>query len=668
MFFTSWETSDSSQELAADVGGYDKIYNRTRESISLERKAQRLLKNVSKLQSFGVQFEKLELSEFIQSYVADIIRFKRKPNDRCLPRWPENDTYRCCEHETKFIKERIKIEGPSLAVLRWVRNIGKKGLEFHKVGYANEHDLKSVVEARRKVSPEVTFMPSILQHRILHTEDETLTNAILPCRTGSWKFAEEPLTHDLANAYMIHNVSLTVVKKPRNIVQPTEWRVEGVFHDCDDSIKRMQERIWEFDFDASDFYDSMQYQCKSKPANLDSDSKILREQVKGLQRNPLANPRTLISEELRSRRDTGHKSEGSRWSLAFPNLKYRSTDLIDTTKLTSTLEIYRLESNTQIDHRDQLQATVAASTSHKAENMEPNSPLTPHAASIIDEDLKSFSTVKRRKTARTRTQQNKGHEAQPLSVKVLRSHDKTLADREVNIQGTAMPNHVACPLDTMDARSTAFDPSNLSNARKFILINLSQIKHNQRVLQFLAQASGLKIVQQESPLLCDLILNAKTCIIRLQLNKFFQISQDKTLFYENALANLLAEFTKVIILLEYDTSTEEAARDVFWKVRHFLNRPEFETHLTSDHHQAVATWICMLAQKYSSDFDDQAFESVSDDEELLLALNFNKFHTKLLLSEHSISQLLLMALHEESQRIMTPSQRHRLLDLMQLEW
>ena len=114
---------------------------------------------------------------------------------------------------------------------------------------------------------------------------------------------------------------------------------------------------------------------------------------------------------------------------------------------------------------------------------------------------------------------------------------------------------------------------------------------------------------------------------------------------------------------------ETADRDVFWKIRLYLNRPEFEVHLTSSNDEAIGNWICMLARRYSGQFRE--FNASSTSEEFLLALNLNKFQVQTLLERYHLSSFLHMILDNDTSQLedtLSPLQVQRIKSMMLLEW
>lgn len=692
MLFTTWDNGSTPAELSANFGGYEAISNKTKESITLKKKGQALLKIASKVQAPSLRFEKIQGSEFINWHFFDIISCKRKTHHCNFSPWPQTDNLRCPNYNTGITREKVKIEAPSRALLKWLQETTKTELRFESVSKTTEQVLDSMLlESRicpitKRVSKHhVTFkeMPSALEERLSNVEDEMIKSVAEVYRSENWHLVQKPMVQELSAYYMIDKVDVTVTRASGDLFAPQEWVVHTKLGGCDESIKRMKDQLFDPDSHPLDIYKLKlrQYEAESAPKQKAVSSvktwKIPRESLKALEWSPLTRPSRLIAEKVQLWDNIENiPAKGPSWCLTFPILTYCAIDFIDMQKSLTTLTINVPKSPPTCIEDNAESVDMVNPINHELECMDdssaPNTSLAPQATSFIDEDFKSLLMVKRRKLANDKEHDSsRSGVTQPLSVQVLRSLNERSHDRDSRGQRVSEPREASYPAQIIDPNATAFDPVDTPSSRRTILINLCRIRQNHRVVQFLSRTTGLQMIEQEQSLAWDFILNPGTCVVRFQLNKFFQMKPNNRLFYEDTLASLKAEFQKVIILLEYESLTEGADNDVFWKVRHFLSSAQFETHVTSNHHETIGKWICMLAQRYAHEYSDHAFDYTSDAETLLLALRLNRLQTKAILAKHQIADILLMVTTKDNghlRDLTTASQRQRMLDLLLLAW
>lgn len=219
--------------------------------------------------------------------------------------------------------------------------------------------------------------------------------------------------------------------------------------------------------------------------------------------------------------------------------------------------------------------------------------------------------------------------------------------------------------------STTSDSTNLftipfkpRNEYREVIINLTNIWQNHKIIQYLGNVTNLRIIEQELPHQCDFVVDATTCVLRIQLEKFFEVRSDGTLFYENTLKALLLESKKVVLLAEYSPTLDQADREIFWKIRLFLQFPEIQLYFTQNKSHDIGKWIHILSRGHSNSFEHPGAD-------VLVALRFNQFLIRQLLSKYSLAEILIMTANNKTgklKELLTNHQLERIGKLMTLGW
>lgn len=692
MYFPFWKATEIPPELAAHVGGYGVI----KESIMLERKGQKLLRKTCSNHHGSLRLLSVKLPEYTHSYILTTVQLKWKAEYQ-FPRWPGKEDHTSDTSDgTGIFKEKIKLDDESFAFLKWVQKTKSIKLLFPTFDKQIESafiyesfNLEPVRLSKKVQKPYLgpEEMPSALQSRISSIMDEKLTSVTAPQYTGCWNLEHRGFHQELKSSLIVHSVGLRSVRKSFRLSE--QWVTDAKLRDCDESNKRREEQLFDLEFNVLDFYKVRLPDRKATSTPMGQYNCILgdawripRDQLRSLEWSPLRKLTRSISSRMKRWNEIEcYSIRQPEWSLTFQKLLYNSVDFIDLTrKSLGTLIINipqkKVISNFegQVGYSDTEEFRLSAQIS-KPERISGNSTLNtslvPEVSSFIDDDLKSLLSVKRRKLTGRKEKGYADDTEEPFNVSVLRALNERSNNKETRDQINNMKNHAKSPSQELNSNTTAFHIEALHSIDKSILINCDRINKNRRVIQSLYHKSGLKLIEQGHLKMCDFVLNPITCVVRLQLGKFFQVKENGALFYEDTLIGLLAEFKRIIILLEYDAIMENVDREVFWKIRHLISGPEFELYLTLNHHESVSRWICSLAQKYSDKYDDEAFEHLDIAEELLADLELNRFQIKVLLAAHRVSDLFLMVTdrdNEELENILTPAQTQRINELVHLQW
>lgn len=686
MMFELWEVAFNERDLAADEGGYKGVRLRTKESIVLQKKSQLLLKQISASRWLDCCFDPIVFS--LAHFSLEVIPYTSKGTKHELPEWPRDSVKPLLEYNQDVAKERIKLESQSLEILKWLQGLTPINPKFPYIERTNDNDLEVLMLDLHLISMEkvpngplkdLTAMPSVLQERFMSLTNETLEErAVLRC-ARKYDLERFPIVRPLLEGYIIHALSVKDVR--REITgEFEEWPIPRDTP-CEQVFQDLQAKLLDHDFDPLDFYKLKVSKVNSatQPKRNKTSShkvwKVSKEQIRELDWNPLKwmtkeATNTLLSKDL----IIAKEYRPHHVSLTFPTMTYNSIDLIDIENKTfGSLKIDNWQmpasmvegpSTEEITIEKQSSSFMEENDSQEITKI--STSLLPHGRSFFDEELRSMLEFKRRRLAGGK--ENPKPTAQPTSVNMLRILNKVSNNRDTQTEKNLIPAE-SIPTGNVSL-ATPFQELDLHNIKKSVLVNLSRLKHNHSIIRYLTHANNeISLIEQKQSLPYDFVLNPSTCIIRLQLNTFFQMKDSNDLYYVRALTHLLTEFRKVIVLVEYRDMMETADRDVFWKIRLYLNRPEFEVHLTSSNDEAIGNWICMLAKRYSGQYKE--FNTSSTSDEFLLALNLNKFQAQTLLARYSLSTLLHMILDDDTSQLvdtLSPLQVERIKSMMLLEW
>lgn len=687
MIFELWEVVFTERDLAADEGGYEGVRLRTKESIVLKRKSQLLLKQISASRSLDCCFDPIVFS--LTHFSLEVIPYTSKDTKQELPKWPQVSVTPFLEYNQEVAKERIKLESQSLETLKWLQGLTPINPKFPCIERIKDNGLEALMLDLYLISmekvpsgplKELTAMPSFLQERFMSLTNETLEERAVSRCAGKYDLERFPIVGPLLEGYIIHALSVKDNVRHEKTGEFEEWPIPRETP-CERVFQDLQAKLLDHDFDPLDFYKlkvskvSSATQPKRNKFSPHKVWKVSKEQIRELDWNPLKwmtkeATTTLLSKDV----IVAKEYRPHHVSLTFPTMTYNSIDLIDTENKTfGSLKIDNWQMPASMVERPSTgEITIEKQSSSFREEKDSqeitkiSTSLLPHGRSFFDEELRSILEVKKRRLAGGK--ENPKPTAQPTSVNMLRILNKVSNNRDTQTEKNLIP---AESIPTVNVPlPTPFQELNLHNIKKSVLVNLSRLKHNHSLIRYLTHANNeISLIEQKQSQPYDFVLNPSTCIIRLQLNTFFQMKDSNDLYYEQTLTHLLTEFRKVIVLVEYRDMMETADRDVFWKIRLYLNRPEFEVHLTSSNDEAIGNWICMLARRYSGQFRE--FNASSTSEEFLLALNLNKFQVQTLLERYHLSSFLHMILDNDTSQLedtLSPLQVQRIKSMMLLEW
>lgn len=219
--------------------------------------------------------------------------------------------------------------------------------------------------------------------------------------------------------------------------------------------------------------------------------------------------------------------------------------------------------------------------------------------------------------------------------------------------------------------------TNFNIEDKLVIFNVDKIKENYKLLQSLIYHTKpcCTIIERKLFSSCDLILNSCTCLIRIQLEKFFQRDGSNNLHYFDIISTCLAEYKRIKVLVEYKTDTLLYDKDMFWKTLYFLPFPNFELFFVpKDDSSVLLQRVKQLIQKEAQNrFNENDFieENMKGTELLLSKLKLNPILIKALLAKYTLTTLLSQVstgMDPHLMQIMTLPQINRLKRLNNINW
>lgn len=335
--------------------------------------------------------------------------------------------------------------------------------------------------------------------------------------------------------------------------------------------------------------------------------------------------------------------------------------------------------------RDNSTDDDTSSNADPTENTKINTSLMPQKRSFLDSDLQSL--IKRKRTSFEQSKiQHMGSAAlttDSMEEDVSEIFQSGIFEKttESSFQNSSKKRTGAMKMP-QEEESGLFDfhfnlNSQLDIKDRLIIFNVNKINKNYKLLQYLINQSGqcCTIIERELITECDLILNSCTCVIRMELGKFFQKDGSNRLHYSDVISSCLAEYKRVKVIIEYKSDTYLYDKDVFWKVFYFLPFPKFELFFVArDDIPVLAHCMTQLIWKEATDeFTEEDFmeEDMKSGGILLSTLNFNPILVNTLLGSYTLSDLISRVnngLDPQLVQLMTIPQLNRLKRLNSINW
>lgn len=651
------------------IGGYQSIYANIRETIHLGKKEQKLL---HKLVNYGNN--KIQLSGFrkasLEEFRLDMMppgKFSKKYSIDCFP-WHEVRINHKMPH-FKIAKEKLKLDIESKRLFVWLKDLSIPQIKCDPI---IEH--KREIDEKERFKIDVEFlhncfdkhsrpknfepMPSFLDSRFKETLQENIS------KTVSFAFDEKlNIKHQIYKTSSLKEYMLDVFKGPKLQNQQCnlrKWPVPNA-HRNKVIFEILRSQLFDLEFNELEFF-----KITTKPPSnerklnkkwLKKGWKLSKNELKQLNWDPFKKiDKTSTAEILSIDAIPKQTFRPQQHKIRIEKLLYSSLDLINLEQI--NFESIRFNSAGRPAPTIVEESSISSTSEKETQGRESAEPsdasMIPQKRSFIDEDLLSIlhSKKKNRKFDDTETSRI--------------SHGATMfhiLNQETNRYQELRSSPSLSTLEQPLALEIPYEPV---NEPREILLNVSKIKKNLEIIQYLNNETKLRIVEQCLPSECDFVLDSTSCIIILKLDLFFQLQTDSTLFYENTLKSLVTEFKNVVILMKYSEIMDKADIDTFWKIRLYLQPPEFQVFMTQENHEQLAQWVDMLSEKTPSIDDVQQLNSHP-----LTLLHINKFLVQELLSNYTLEQLLLKATSSHSKELLkwlTSTQLKRIKKLMALGW
>ncbi|CAR31097.1 ZYRO0E09768p [Zygosaccharomyces rouxii] len=655
---------DSSAVNSSD-GGYENTFTNTKETVRLEKKSQKLLQKLSHSSGPKVQLQKVK-TDSLEHFQLEAMPLKFTPkqyNIRCLP-WPKIEI---SDNLQNFHspKEKLKLEDESKRLFVWLTDLSKSQIQHDPIARRKNRlqgresfkikfeFLTSCIKQCSKIN-RCEFMPSVLGTRFKETLRENIP------KTVSFAFGEKlKLEHHFCKTASLEDYILEATEVPllpRISAELLRWPVPSA-NPNELVFEMLRSQLFDLEFNKLEFF-KMDITCtqsnKRAKIKLPKNWKMCKSELKQWDWNPFKQiEKTAIAESTTRETIATYAFNPPIFVLEFHKFPYNSFDFIN------------LEEDTfgslKFASASRLAPTMTkkpSATSEREKTMDStinsehdNTSMIPHKRSFIDDDLLTILHSRKR---------SRKHDDHYTSTP---SHGATMfriMNQEMNRYQAVGSSPVSAALEPPKTPAIPFEPAN--DPRR-ILVNATKIRENHKIIQYLSNETQLQLVEQELPLQCDFIIDATSCIVIVQLDLFFQLQADKTMFYENTLKSLLNEFKTVVVLIKYPVIIDIADRDVFWKIRLYLQPPDFQLFLTEETPQEIGKWINMLSNE---PLNDQPLGSHP-----LLLLHFNKFLVQELLSKYTLKKILLMAIKNQNKELsclLTDAQLKRIQKLMALGW
>lgn len=290
-----------------------------------------------------------------------------------------------------------------------------------------------------------------------------------------------------------------------------------------------------------------------------------------------------------------------------------------------------------------------------------NTSLAPQKRSFIDSELMSMLATKKKNKKHKQTD---GKSVSPTSF--LMNSGTYTNQAETPVSKSAYIERNDLSFNTSSIRHSILK-EHIKN--KCIAVNANKMVENQKVIQFLCKNSQLDLIEQPYFGECDFIINHSTCLYKIYANQFLQLRHNGSLYYDKAINDLLTEFQRVIIVVEFPEILQEVDPDLFWKIRFYLLHSRANVFFIHEDRDLFIDWIQYFISKWALSYSDEKEESIAN-ADILLDLGFNILLIRKIFQTYSLQGFFMAVIQEEAQavKLLTVSQMTRLTKLLTLEW
>ncbi|CAI6494512.1 AIS_HP2_G0016920.mRNA.1.CDS.1 [Saccharomyces cerevisiae] len=707
-----WEVKVS--QCNYDVGGYFALSRSLKENIKLERRAQKYLKELKSLQIKPLEIIRSKNSGTIngEEYFLEAVHptsRKQRTTITVHEMWyianREQDIEEVLLYES--LREKLKIEKQDMIFFKWIKNLSaqlyfplqqpvsknKLADSNMKLSWFNIPTLKRSSSQKNASPPNLRYMPSALEARYNKLTEEKLEFCV-KFSDGSlsdWdpKFFEQTYDNYLlkllpAKRFLKNNNQRC---KRSSKASLKNWAVTTP--ECNqelDVFERSYDELFNTHFNKLEFF---KIRVKKAKRNKPIGKRIQgiwcldKEDLKILVWNPLKKICNHTWDTI-FRNETINEEVYSikRMRLKFQKLDSSSLELIDnqrktfgTIKLAMGSPNEKTVENTTVENATFEESERNDTTADGIGKLDPNNSilsskvdintsLAPQKRSFIDNELMSILATKKKF--------KKHREGSGNATNISSTSYLINSGTYANPQGeTSVTNSVYD-----DNRDFSFNSSSIRHSiledgieNKCIAVNANKMIENQKVIQSLCKNSQLNLIEQPYIGECDFIINHSTCLYKIQINQFLQLRENGPLYYDKAINDLLTEFHKVIILVEFSEILQDVDPDLFWKVRFYLLHPHIEVFFIHEDANLFIDWMKYFITKWALPYDGEKVENMACID-VLLDLGFNILLVRRIFQTYNLQEFFIAIIQEESQAVelLTISQMTRLKKLLTLEW
>ncbi|CCD26896.1 Zip2p NDAI_0I03280 [Naumovozyma dairenensis CBS 421] len=706
------ESLPDDESITGDLGGYFiRNSNFTKEYLKLDKKGQKNLKYVANWgSSYGIanNFYKLPKNRGIGQFIIDyqticFLMAKRRMSLKGTT-LKEDPHININVHESK-LREKICLGVETQELYKWISKITLKIPEKVQKSFPVKPasiDLGSFLLLDgfqtniRKTDIRTINLPQMTSKLEENTEkllDEKLKRMISFTFPSPTDIKIQSLAPNTLSGYKLEFTNYSQSKSiSTSNQQEWEWKVDPI-PDTTMTFKRLWASLFDIKFHSLELYKikicqgtlfgnvpKMSIMCKIW--------KLDKEQTKHLDWKPFAKYKYYNIEENITNSGTAEmftKIADMSAILQCKKLDFNLLEFIDLDKKTfGSLNLgFSCSSQSmapqEISNLNEIEPTTPTLNEINNNNSTDcsnviNTSLIPHKRSFIDDELKSILSTKRRKQKMKRNAETFLNDSS-LFFNLIGNCSQDIR----KIGDSTSHNNIAlkqlralAETESSSCESIIRIVDNQINANgKTIILNTNRMETNSKILQYLANRTELKIIESNWTSECDFIVNFSTCILRTQLDNFFQMDKTDTLFYTKDIKELIKHFQKIIIFVEYSPELEDIDHNIFWKIKLFLDEPIFRVYFVKNTKEEISSWVTRMASKYGDYYQEDSLGISRESERILLQRGLNVFLAKKLLSEYPLKKILEDMLHpnlSEIKAMLTPFQIELLRSLMLAQW
>lgn len=148
-----------------------------------------------------------------------------------------------------------------------------------------------------------------------------------------------------------------------------------------------------------------------------------------------------------------------------------------------------------------------------------------------------------------------------------------------------------------------------------------------------------------------------------------QLRNNGSLHYDKAINDLLTEFQRVIIIVEFSEIIQDVDPDLFWKIKLYLLNSRVDVFFIHETTDFFIVWMKYFIAKWAFSYNDEKEKNIAN-ADILLDLGFNILLVRKIFQTYSLEEFFMAIIKEESKavKMLTVSQMTRLKKLLTLEW